>query len=84
MARRSVTNRWFVSVKTPRQWRLVSARAPARQTKTFSTEGEAKEYAKEMLSDGNKIIAGTLLSADQAARRIISGWDLRHWTEEDS
>jgi hypothetical protein len=84
MARRSVTNRCFVSVERPRQWRLLSARTPARQIKTFPTEAEAKEYAKEMLSDANKIIAGTLLSADQTARRIISGWHLRRWTEEVS
>ena len=55
----------------------------ARQTKTFPTEAEAKQFAKEILSDGTNIIAGTLLSAHQPTpRRIISGWDLRSWIED--
>jgi hypothetical protein len=80
---RSATNRWFVSVEMPRQRRLASARTAARQTKTFPTEAEAKQYAKEMLSAKNKIIAGTLLSADQPARRINSGSQLYHWIEHE-
>ena len=55
----------------------------ARQTKTFSTEAEAKQFAKEMLSNKYKIVAGTLLSADQPARRFISGSQLYRWIEEE-
>jgi hypothetical protein len=51
-------------------------------TKTFPTEAEAKQYAKEMLSENDKIIAGTLLSAHQPVRRIISGSGLHRWIEE--
>jgi hypothetical protein len=68
-----VTNHWFVSVEAARRGRLESRNRTARETKTFPTEAEAKQYAKEMLSERNKIVAGTLLSEHQPVRRIISG-----------
>jgi hypothetical protein len=54
-----------------------------RATKTFPTEAEAKRFTKELLSNKFKIVAGTLLSADQPARRIISGSQLIRWIEEE-
>ena len=81
MARHTVKNRWFVSVEMPKQRR--SAQAFARQTKTFPTEAEAKQFAKEMLSNKYRIVAGTLLRAHQPARRIISGSQLDRWIEEE-
>jgi hypothetical protein len=82
MARRTGTHRWFVSVEAPREPRLGS-RASVRQTKTFPTEAEAKQYAKEMLlSEQKNVVAGTLLSAHQPTRRIISGSELYRWIEE--
>jgi hypothetical protein len=83
MARHTVTNHWFVSVEVPKQLRLASRSKPARQTKTFPTETEAKQFAREILSNKYKIVAGTLLSADQPARRIISGSELYRWIEEE-
>jgi len=83
MARRTVTHHWFVSVELPKQLRLASRSTPARQTKTFPTETEAKQFAKEMLSNKYRIVAGTLLSAHQPARRIISGSQLHRWIEEE-
>jgi hypothetical protein len=84
MARRTATSRWFVSVEVPRQMLLGSQRTSIRQTRTFATETEAKQFAKEMLlADRKNIIAGTLLSADPTARRIISGSHLYRWIEEE-
>jgi hypothetical protein len=81
MARRTVTNHWFVSVETLRRGGL----APwTRETKTFPTEAEAKQYAKEMLSERKKIIAGSLLSPLQPARRIMSGSELHRWIKEEA
>ena len=81
MARRTVTNHWFVSVEALRRGRL----APwTRETKTFQTEAEAKQYAKEMLSERKRIVAGTLLSPHQPARRIISGSELYRWIKEEA
>ena len=81
MARHTVKNHWFVSVEMPKQRR--SAQAFARQTKTFPTEAEDKQFAKEMLSNKYKVVAGTLLGADQPARRLISGPQLYNWIEEE-
>ena len=78
---KSRTNCWFVSVQKPKS----SPRSPGlvRQTKTFSTEAEAKQYAKEMLAEEMNIMAGTLLGdPDQPARRIISGSQVKRWIAE--
>ena len=80
MARRTRTDNWFVSVEALRPERL-ERWTPRRETRTFPTEAEAKQYAKDMLSDRNKIVAGTLLSANRSVRRIISGSELHSWIE---
>ena len=84
MARRTViTNRWFVSVDTPKQKGPVSSRTPiARQTKTFPTESEAKQFARAMLAEGMKVTAGTLIP-HQPTRRIITASDVNQWIEEE-
>jgi hypothetical protein len=83
--RRTEINRWFVTVvERPKSQRVAPGRqtGPVRQSKTFSTEPEAKQYAKEMLAEGRKIIAGTLLSAHQPVRRIISSSQVDRWIVE--
>jgi hypothetical protein len=83
LARRKVSDHWFVSVEAPKQFRLVSKkRAFVRKAKTFPTEREAKQFAKAMLSDGMKIIAGTL-NPHQPIRRIISASEISQWIEEE-
>jgi hypothetical protein len=72
IAGHTVKNHWFVSVETQRF---------SRRTETFPTETEAKQF--EMLSNKYRIVAGTLLRADQPARRIISGSQLDRWIEEE-
>ena len=74
MAGHMVKNHWFVSVETL---------TFSRRTETFSTETEAKQFAKEMLANKNRIVAGTLLSAHLPVRRLISGSQLHRWVEED-
>src|ERR1019366_778357 len=77
-----ITNRWFVSVKGPSEWRPKSSRAPSpRQTKSFSTESDAKQFAKAMLSDGFAVTAGTL-NPHQSRRRIITASKIDQWIEE--
>jgi hypothetical protein len=76
-------NRWFVSVDTPKQQGPVSARSPSvRQTKSFPTESEAKQFAKAKLSEGMKVTAGTLIP-HQPIRRMIIASDINRWIEED-
>ena len=79
MARRRVTDRWFVSVE---RLKLGRRRVTARQTETFQTEAEAKQYAREIFSDSRNIIAGTLLNGYQPVRRIIAASELNRWIEK--
>jgi hypothetical protein len=82
MARRTViADRWFVSVEAPKQWRLKSS-ASTRQTRTFPTEREARQFAKAMLSEGMKIMAGTL-QPHQPRRRVIGPLEINQWIEEE-
>jgi hypothetical protein len=77
------THRWFVSVEAPKQAsRLKPRPLAARQTKTFPTESEAKQFARSMLSDGIKIMAGTL-QPHQPARRIIGPSEINQWIKEE-
>ena len=84
MARYKVTtNHWFVSVETPKQLRLLSfgARGP-RETKSFPTETEAKQFAIEMLSKGRNVTAGTL-SPHQPIRRTVTASKVHEWIGEE-
>jgi hypothetical protein len=76
-------HRWYVSIETPRKGRPTSSRtASVRQTKAFPTESEAKQYAREMLSEGWKITAGTL-NPHLPKRRIISASEIEQWVGEN-
>jgi len=82
MARRKVKNHWFVSVAVPR--RQGHGQQFVRRTETFPTEADAKQFAKEMISEKRRIFAGTLLGVHLPVRRIISGSQLYSWvTEQD-
>ena len=76
MARRKVKNHWFVSVAVPERGH---GHRFVRRTETFPTEADAKQFAKEMISEKRRIFAGTLLGVHLPLRRIISGSQLRSW-----
>jgi hypothetical protein len=78
MARHKVKNQWFVSVAVPKQGRV---KAFARRTETFPTETDAKQFAKQTLSETEKqyIVAGTLRGGYLPVPRIISGSQLHSW-----
>ena len=76
MDSRTVKNHWFVSVALPKQ---VHGQTFVRRTETFPTEDDAKQFAKEMLSEKHHIFAGTLLGTHLPVRRIISGSQLDSW-----
>jgi hypothetical protein len=78
-----ITNHWFVSVETPKQLRLSSSAAPRpRETKSFPTEIEAKQFATAMLSEGRKVTAGTLMP-HQPIRRTIPASEINQWIGEE-
>ena len=76
MARRTVKNHWFVSVALPKQ---VHGQTFVRRTETFPTEDDAKQFAKEMLSEKYLVFAGELLGAHFSVRRIISASQIYSW-----
>ena len=84
MARRTViTDRWFVSVDTPKHTGPVPSRTSfARQAKTFPTESEAKQFATAKLAEGMKVTAGTLVP-HQPVRRIIAASEIKRWIDEE-
>jgi hypothetical protein len=80
--RRNIINRWYVSVQAPSDWRPTTSRSPyRRKTKSFPTEDEAKHFAKAMVSEGLKVIAGTL-SPHEPRRRTITAAQIDRWIEE--
>jgi hypothetical protein len=77
----TITNHWYVSVQAPSDWRPIISRASnRRKTKSFPTENEAKQFAKAMVSEGLKVIAGTL--NPHQPRRTITAAQIDRWIEE--
>ena len=84
MARNTGKNHWFVSVAVPERGH---GHRFVRRTETFPTETDAKQFAKQMLSEKHhtekhRILAGTLLGVHLQVRRIISGSQLYSWVWE--
>jgi hypothetical protein len=80
-----ITNHWFVSAETPKHLRLrffSSTATPPRETKSFPTEIEAKQFAIAMLSEGRKVTAGTL-SPHQPMRRTVTASEINQWIGEE-
>jgi hypothetical protein len=76
-----IANHWYVSVERPSQWRPKSSRAPSpRQSKSFPTEIEAKQFAKAMFSEGLKVMAGTM--NPHLPRRLVVASEIEQWIEE--
>jgi hypothetical protein len=76
-----IINHWYVSIDKPSQKRPSLSRAPSpRQSKSFPTEIEAKQFARAMLSEGFKVMAGTMNS--HLPRRLIAASEIERWIEE--
>lgn len=80
--RTAIRNHWFVAVEKPKPWKIGLSRSAApRETKSFSTENEAKQFAKQMLSEGLKVTAGTL-SPHRPKRRTVTASQIDQWIAE--
>jgi hypothetical protein len=67
---------WFVSYIAPDM--SGAAPRPARRTKTFASEAEAKQFAKSRAEAGDKtVIAGTVNPT--VPRRVISSTSMSEW-----
>jgi hypothetical protein len=78
MARRVLTNCWYVSCVSPSEWHSESERTSrSRKTKAFKNESEAKRFAKSMLSEGFEVTAGTL--NPHLPKRVITASEIDQW-----
>jgi hypothetical protein len=82
VARRTIIiNHWYVSIDRPSQRRPSLSRGPLpRQSKSFLTEIEAKQFARAMLSEGFKVMAGTM--NPHLPRRLVVASEIERWIEE--
>jgi hypothetical protein len=67
---------WYVSYETPRQ----EKRRFVRQTETFKTEREAKQFAQSKLAQTLHITAGTL--NPYQPRRTVPSLQVFDWVKE--
>ncbi|MCP3461781.1 hypothetical protein NLN62_16010 [Bradyrhizobium sp. CCGUVB23] len=54
-----MTPTWYVTFEIPRRGILPKQRSP-RETRTFTTEAEAKAFARLKLAEGQSLFAGTI------------------------
>jgi hypothetical protein len=78
---KDLANHWYVSVQGSRDWRPGSSLRGPRQTKGFPTEIEAKQFAKELSSEGMKLTAGTL-APHEPKRRTVTASQIDQWIAE--
>ncbi len=62
---------WYVAVRQPK------AHAYVRNTHTFATEAEARQFARERLADGCEVSAGTI--NPHSPKVTIGSWQIAAW-----
>lgn len=67
---------WYVTFEIRKSGVLPKQRSP-RETRTFATEGEAKQFAREKLEEGLAVFAGTI--NPHLPRRLIPSSDIQAW-----
>jgi hypothetical protein len=69
---------WYVSVEVPKNGSVLRRRSP-RQSQSFKTEAEAKEFARSKYEAGLEVTAGTLNPL--RPRIAISSGNIPLWLE---
>lgn len=72
---------WYVTFENRKSGLLPRQRSP-RETRTFATEDEAKQFAREKFDQGLAVFAGTM--NPHVPRRIIAASAIQAWLAEDS
>jgi len=72
---------WYVTFENRKSGVLPKQRSP-RETRTFATEDEARQFAREKFDEGLAVFAGTI--NPQVPRRIIPSSDIQAWLADDS
>jgi hypothetical protein len=71
---------WYVTFEIPTRGVLPKRRSP-RETRTFDTEADAKEFARGKLSDGMIVFAGTI--NPHSPRQIIPSNRIHDWLADE-
>ncbi|WFU83449.1 hypothetical protein QA645_12090 [Bradyrhizobium sp. CIAT3101] len=71
---------WYVTFEIRKSGTLLKQRSP-RETRTFATEDEAKQFAREKFNDGLAVFAGTI--NPHLPRRLILASDIQAWLADD-
>src|ERR1700742_5158319 len=70
---------WFVTFVAPKRGVLPKRRSP-RITRTFETEAEAKDFARERFNEGLSVHAGT--PNPSSPRQLIGSGDIPSWLHD--
>jgi hypothetical protein len=71
---------WYVTFEVHRSGMLSSRRRGPRETMTFDTEAEAKNFARTKFHDGLIVYAGTINPF--SPKQVISSKEMPHWLDE--
>jgi hypothetical protein len=71
---------WYVSFEMPKKMRKALAQRHPRLCESFSTELDAREFARQKFEQGYVVNAGTINPS--TPRRAISSTAIHHWFRE--
>lgn len=71
---------WYVTFEAHKRGVFPRRRSP-RETRTFETEAQAKNFAQAKLDEGLVVYAGTINPA--SPRRLIASGGIPHWLENE-
>jgi hypothetical protein len=73
---------WFVTFEIRKRGLLLKKERSARETRTFTSEAEAKMFAQTKLEEGLVVFAGTI--NPHSPKRLILASDIAGWLVEES
>jgi hypothetical protein len=77
---KKIPNTWYVSIYVPRE---DTSGHYSRRSRTFTSEDDAKQFARTRLAEGVEVSAGTLNPV--RPKRIIGPLQIERWlTEQDA
>jgi hypothetical protein len=72
---------WYITFEVQKRGTLPRRRSP-RETRTFATEAEAKQFARAKLDEGLVVYAGTI--NPHLPKQIIPSSRMSSWLEENN
>ena len=76
----ATTPSWYVTFEVRKRGILPKQRSP-RETKTFATEAEAKNFARSKLEEGLSVFAGTI--NPHSPKRVVPSSQIYAWLTDE-